>query len=77
MSEVKKTINYSPQQTKAIDTTDGNVLLSAGAGSGKTEVLSERIYRLVKNGADITRFLVLTFTKAASEEMKKRIKTCY
>ena len=74
MSEVKKTINYSPQQTKAIDTTDGNVLLSAGAGSGKTEVLSERIYRLVKNGADITRFLVLTFTKAASEEMKKRIR---
>ena len=64
---------WSTNQTKAIFTVDSNVLLSAGAGSGKTAVLTERIYQLVKNGADLSRFLVLTFTNAASAEMKNRI----
>ena len=70
MSEIK----WSPAQESAITSVDSNVLLSAGAGSGKTAVLTERIYQLVKNGADLSRFLVLTFTNAASAEMKKRIR---
>ena len=65
---------WSDEQTLAINSTSSNVLLSAGAGSGKTAVLTERIYQLVKNGADINRFLILTFTNAASAEMKMRIR---
>ena len=65
---------WSDEQKLAINTVDNNVLLSAGAGSGKTAVLTERIYQLVKKGADLNRFLILTFTNAASAEMKKRIR---
>lgn len=65
---------YSPNQKLAITYTDSNALVSAGAGSGKTAVLTQRIYELVKNGADLSRFLVLTFTNAASAEMKSRIR---
>ena len=71
---MSKTFEYSENQKRAIYETNGNVLLSAGAGSGKTAVLSERIYQLVKSGADLSRFLVLTFTNLASEEMRKRIR---
>ena len=73
----KKTMadfKWSDNQKLAINETSSNVLISAGAGSGKTAVLTERIYQLVKKGADLSRFLVLTFTKAASEEMKSRIR---
>lgn len=65
---------WSKNQLDAISYIDSNVLVSAGAGSGKTAVLTERIYQLVKNGADLSRFLVLTFTNAASAEMKQRIR---
>ena len=65
---------WSKEQELAITSTSSNVLLSAGAGSGKTAVLTERIYRLVKNGADLSRFLILTFTNPASAEMKMRIR---
>ena len=50
-------ISWSPAQEKAIETIGTNILVSAGAGSGKTAVLTERIYQLVKKGADISRFL--------------------
>ena len=65
---------WSENQKKAINYISSNVLISAGAGSGKTAVLTERIYQLVKKGADLSRFLVLTFTNAASQEMKNRIR---
>lgn len=65
---------WSKEQELAITSTSSNVLLSAGAGSGKTAVLTERIYHLIKNGADLSRFLILTFTNAASAEMKMRIR---
>lgn len=65
---------WSKEQELAITSTSSNVLLSAGAGSGKTAVLTERIYRLIKGGADLSRFLILTFTNAASAEMKMRIR---
>ncbi len=67
-------IEWSKNQQAAIDYIASNLLISAGAGSGKTAVLTERIYQLVKNGADLSRFLVLTFTNAASAEMKTRIR---
>ena len=65
-------IVWSKEQRQAIEHTSSNCLISAGAGSGKTAVLTQRIYELVKKGADISRFLVLTFTEAAAAEMKKR-----
>jgi len=51
-----------------------NILVSAGAGSGKTAILSERVIRKLKDGVNINELLILTFTKAASEEMKDRIR---
>lgn len=65
---------WSDEQKLAIEYASSNVLISAGAGSGKTAVLTERVYHLIKNGADITRFLILTFSKDASAEMKKRVR---
>ena len=67
-------MKWSDEQLKAIEHGGHNILVSAGAGSGKTAVLSERIYQLVKQGNAITRFLVLTFTNAAAMEMKSRVR---
>ena len=61
-----------PQQ-EAIDSRKGNFLVSAGAGSGKTAVLTERIKEIVLHGdASIDELLVLTFTNKAAAEMKSR-----
>lgn len=65
---------FSPEQQTAIDSEGHNCLVSAGAGSGKTTVLSERIYRLVKKYGRIDNFLILTFTNLAAAEMKERIR---
>ena len=73
-SEIKK--EWNEEQNKAIKHSGSNLLLSAGAGSGKTAVLTERVYYLLKNkDAKLDRFLVLTFTKAAASEMKTRIRS--
>ena len=71
-------IKWSNEQLAAIEANGSNYLISAGAGSGKTEVLKERVYHLVKNcGASISRFLILTFTNAAAANMKKRIRNSF
>jgi len=66
--------NWTKEQQEAIDKEGKNIIVSAGAGSGKTAVLSERALRKVKNGVDIDRLLILTFTKAAAYEMMIRIR---
>ena len=63
---------FTEEQKEAITKRGENIIVSAGAGSGKTAVLSERILDFCKNGGDIRRVLVLTFTKAAAEEMRSR-----
>lgn len=64
----------TPQQKRAISSRARTVVVSAGAGSGKTAVLSERIVsRLCEDRADIDRFLVVTYTNAAAFEMRSRI----
>ncbi len=65
---------WTVEQEEAINIEGSNVIVSAGAGSGKTAVLSERVLRKVKEGTHINELLVLTFTKAAAKEMKDRIK---
>ncbi|MCR5786912.1 MAG: UvrD-helicase domain-containing protein, partial [Acholeplasmatales bacterium] len=65
----------NPSQELALRDWGKNVLVSAGAGSGKTAVLTERIKRIIESGVLPTRLLVLTFTKDAANEMKTRVKT--
>ncbi len=67
---------WTKQQLEAIEAKDGTVLVSAAAGSGKTSVLIERILRLItdpRDPADIDRFLIVTFTKAAANEIRSRL----
>lgn len=70
----KMAFKWSKNQQQAIDEVGHNLLVSAGAGSGKTAVLTERIFQLVKKGYSISHFLVLTFTNAAAAEMKSRVR---
>ena len=65
---------WTDEQLLAINQEGSNIIVSAGAGSGKTAVLSERVLRKLKNGVSIDNLLILTFTKAASIEMKERIR---
>lgn len=67
--------NYTSDQQKAIkDRPEGNILVSASAGSGKTRVLVDRIIDMVKNQqVDVDQLLVVTFTNAAAKEMRQRL----
>ena len=67
-------MGWTKNQEKAINETGINILVSAGAGSGKTGVLTERVSQLIKKGTPINRFLIVTFTNAAAIEMKTRIR---
>ncbi len=67
-------MEWTKAQREVIETRNKNILVSAAAGSGKTAVLIERIKQLVINDrVDIDRFLITTFTNAASLEMKSRL----
>ena len=66
--------NWTKEQSDAINKDGTNIIVSAGAGSGKTAVLSERVLRKLKEGINVNELLILTFTKAAAKEMKERIR---
>ena len=69
-------VKFSDKQQSVINMRGANLLVSAAAGSGKTEVLAERIVELImdkNHPISIDRMVVLTFTEAAASEMRERV----
>ena len=68
-------MGWTLEQQQAIDEEGGNIIVSAGAGSGKTAVLTARVQRKLLQGIHVNELLILTFTNAAAWEMKERIRS--
>lgn len=64
---------FTPKQKQAIGTRNKDILVSAGAGSGKTTVLTRRLIERIKSGESVTDFLVVTFMKAAAADVKAKL----
>ena len=64
---------WTKDQLAAIDGRAGSLVVSAAAGSGKTAVLVERIFRIITEQTDVDKLLVVTFTNAAAKEMSVRL----
>jgi len=65
--------NLNPEQRKAVEEINGPCMIIAGAGSGKTRVLTYKIAYLIEHGINPYKILSLTFTNKAAEEMKSRV----
>lgn len=67
-------MRWTADQTKVITSRNKNLLVAAAAGSGKTTVLVERVMQLVEEGANIDEMLIVTFTRAASNDMREKFR---
>lgn len=74
MENLNKTqIKLNPAQEEAVSIINGPVMVVAGAGTGKTRVITERILRLIDSGTEPASILALTFTEKAAGEMRDRV----
>ena len=65
---------WNNEQVNAFSCREGNFLVSASAGSGKTAVLTERVYEMIKEGVGLDELLILTFTNLAAANMREKIR---
>jgi DNA helicase-2/ATP-dependent DNA helicase PcrA len=70
----QESVSLSADQQSAIDTAARAVVVLAGAGSGKTEVVARRVQRLLGSGEGVGRILALTYTNKAAEELRDRLR---
>lgn len=73
-SSQPETIHLDSQQSAIVGSSSPNILVIAGAGSGKTRVITERVKHLLNSGVSAHNIVAITFTNLAAEEMKERLK---
>lgn len=74
VTEIENTDKFTPNQRRAIDTVDQNVLVMASAGSGKTTVMIEKIVQLViKHNVPVKKLLVVTFVNSVAGDIKEKL----